>query len=224
MTLPPAPVPHPHNNQERKRRRAPSPILERRIARLRTPSPAAAADLGSSTALGIQGAYPEGCVVWVRNVHEKSTKTSLKNLFAALLEELQEGSGKGVEFVDYEKGTMAVRSDSLRLPPSSFPTPIRSTDILLPLSRSATSVSPPPPYPSSPTTTSAPSPPCTSPNPSSPPPLPSPPPPSPFPPPTRAARSLRSCWSEIRRGGIGRTCQRRRGRGRGRPRGVELGC
>ncbi|BGP20617.1 hypothetical protein JCM10213v2_008780 [Rhodosporidiobolus nylandii] len=79
------------------------PSFTRRVAKLKTPPPTL--DLDSSEALGVQGAYPESCVLWVRNVHEKSTKTSLKGLFGALLEQLQEGSGKGVEFVDYEKGS-----------------------------------------------------------------------------------------------------------------------
>jgi len=47
--------------------------------------------------------------LWVRNVHEKSSKTSLKALFGKLLDSLQEGSGLGVEFVDYEKGLETVR-------------------------------------------------------------------------------------------------------------------
>ncbi|GAA5884016.1 hypothetical protein JCM6882_002103 [Rhodosporidiobolus microsporus] len=97
--------------QSKRRKRASSPTggataqdpLAQRIARLPTPPPAV--DLSSTSALSIRGAFPELCVLWVRNVHEKSTKTSLKALFGALLESLQEGSGKGVEFVDYEKGT-----------------------------------------------------------------------------------------------------------------------
>ncbi|GAA5869380.1 hypothetical protein JCM8547_008658 [Rhodosporidiobolus lusitaniae] len=89
-------------------RRAPSPSqpsheLDARLRHVRTPPPAL--DLNAPSALSVQGAYPESCVLWVRNVHEKSTKTSLKALFGALLDQLQEGSGKGVEYVDYEKGT-----------------------------------------------------------------------------------------------------------------------
>ncbi|GAA5910502.1 hypothetical protein JCM8208_007625 [Rhodotorula glutinis] len=85
-------------------RRAPSPtaVLNQRLKRLRTPSPGL--DLSSDAALEVAGAFPAACVLWVRNVHEKSGRTSLKALFGALLETLQEGSGKGVEFVDYEKG------------------------------------------------------------------------------------------------------------------------
>ncbi|ORY83002.1 hypothetical protein BCR35DRAFT_80467 [Leucosporidium creatinivorum] len=58
----------------------------------------------SEEALAKRGAFPKGCIMWVRNVHEKSTKTSLKTVLSGLLEELEEGSGRGVEFVDYEKG------------------------------------------------------------------------------------------------------------------------
>jgi len=43
-------------------------------------------------------------------VNEKSSKTSLKGLFKKLLDQLQEGSGNGVEFVDYEKGLETVSS------------------------------------------------------------------------------------------------------------------
>ncbi|GAA5908511.1 uncharacterized protein JCM6883_005570 [Sporobolomyces salmoneus] len=88
-----------------------SSSLPRHTRPLRTPSPLPPSttehgplDLTSDVALSIQGAYPQGCVLWVRNVHEKSSKTSLKALFGRLLDDLQEGSGKGVEFVDYEKG------------------------------------------------------------------------------------------------------------------------
>ncbi|GAA6059128.1 hypothetical protein JCM10212_003875 [Sporobolomyces blumeae] len=91
-----------------KRASSPSTLgtpLTRHTRKLRTPSPSQSGlDLASDAALAIQGAYPEGCVLWVRNVHEKSSKTSLKALFGRLLDDLQEGSGKGVEFVDYEKG------------------------------------------------------------------------------------------------------------------------
>ncbi|GAA6025790.1 hypothetical protein JCM11491_003226 [Sporobolomyces phaffii] len=113
----PALEPSPHPNKRAKRASSPSSTpVTRHTRKLRTPSPlpgttddgsgggGAHLDLESDVALSIQGAYPQGCVVWVRNVHEKSSKTSLKALFGKLLDELQEGSGKGVEFVDYEKG------------------------------------------------------------------------------------------------------------------------
>ncbi|GAA5919824.1 hypothetical protein JCM5296_001218, partial [Sporobolomyces johnsonii] len=93
---------HPSQPPSKRTKRASSPSLSHRLKRIRTPSPGL--NLDSDAALDIQGAFPEGCVVWVRNVHEKSSKTSLKALFGRLLEGLQEGSGKGVEFVDYEKG------------------------------------------------------------------------------------------------------------------------
>ncbi|GAA5937984.1 uncharacterized protein JCM15063_005431 [Sporobolomyces koalae] len=97
--------------QSKRHKRASSPSATpttRHTRKLRTPSPLPTGpeplDLSSDVALSIQGAYPQGCVLWVRNVHEKSSKTSLKTLFGKLLDQLQEGSGKGVEFVDYEKG------------------------------------------------------------------------------------------------------------------------
>lgn len=61
-------------------------------------------DPSSEEALAIQGGYPSGCVLWLRNVHEKSNKMGLKGLIKALLEKVSEGSGLGVEFIDYEKG------------------------------------------------------------------------------------------------------------------------
>ncbi|GJN94169.1 hypothetical protein Rhopal_007243-T1 [Rhodotorula paludigena] len=85
-----------------KRASSPSTALQSRLRAIRTPSPGL--DLASDAALDVQGAYPEKCVLWVRNVHEKSNRTTLKALFGALLDSLQEGSSKGVEFVDYEKG------------------------------------------------------------------------------------------------------------------------
>ncbi|KDE04721.1 hypothetical protein MVLG_04860 [Microbotryum lychnidis-dioicae p1A1 Lamole] len=60
--------------------------------------------LDSRAALKLHGAYPLDCVLWVRNLHEKSTKGALRTLFCKLLDRLEEGSGKGCEFVDYEKG------------------------------------------------------------------------------------------------------------------------
>ncbi|BGP43851.1 hypothetical protein JCM10449v2_007908 [Rhodotorula kratochvilovae] len=85
-----------------KRASSPTAVLNSRLRRIRTPSPGL--DLSSEAALEVAGAFPAACVLWVRNVHEKSGRTSLKALFGALLETLQEGSGKGVEFVDFEKG------------------------------------------------------------------------------------------------------------------------
>lgn len=67
----------------------------------------------SEEALQKKGAFPQGCILWVRNVHEKSSKTSLRTVFSGLLEELEEGSGRGVEFADYEKGLDVVRSGFL---------------------------------------------------------------------------------------------------------------
>lgn len=63
--------------------------------------------------------FPRGCILWIRNVHEKSTKSTLKSLFMELLSTLSstpsseivaedaEEEGK-VEFVDYTKGATVV--------------------------------------------------------------------------------------------------------------------
>ncbi|BGP35795.1 hypothetical protein JCM10296v2_007647 [Rhodotorula toruloides] len=107
-SLPPPSV-DPPSNYPKRSKRASSPSA------VRTPSPSL--DLESDAALDIEGAYPEGVVLWVRNVHEKSNKNSLKALFGGLLEQLQEGSGKGIEFVDFEKGldTCHVRCSNAQL-------------------------------------------------------------------------------------------------------------
>jgi len=73
-----------------------TPDLHRQPATL-TPSSAGEA----ATAWG---GFPKGCVVWLRNVHEKSSRTTLRSVFAKVLEKLEEGSGRGVEYADYEKG------------------------------------------------------------------------------------------------------------------------
>ncbi|BGP28018.1 hypothetical protein JCM10295v2_007005 [Rhodotorula toruloides] len=106
---PPSSFFDPPSNYSKRSKRASSPSA------VRTPSPAS--DLESDAALDIEGAYPVGVVLWIRNVHEKSTKNSLKALFGGLLEQLQEGSGKGIEFVDFEKGldTCHVRCSSSQL-------------------------------------------------------------------------------------------------------------
>ena len=77
-----------------------TPDLSRQPATL-TPSSAGEA----ATA---RGAFPKGCVVWLRNVHEGSSRTTLKGVFARVLERLEEGSGRGVEYADYEKGLETV--------------------------------------------------------------------------------------------------------------------
>lgn len=51
-----------------------------------------------------RGAYPKGCVIWLRNVYEKSTKGGLKSALGGLVEEVEEGSGTGLQYVDYDKG------------------------------------------------------------------------------------------------------------------------
>lgn len=55
-------------------------------------------------------------MLWVRNLFAKSTRSSLRAMLTEALEEIEEGSGKGVEFVDYEKGL-----DTVRLSPFTFP-------------------------------------------------------------------------------------------------------
>ncbi|KAI5481340.1 hypothetical protein MNV49_004962 [Pseudohyphozyma bogoriensis] len=61
-------------------------------------------ELDPVEAVDVKGAFPKGCILWVRNLHERSTKGGLKSLFSDLLNEIEEGSGRGVEFVDFEKG------------------------------------------------------------------------------------------------------------------------
>lgn len=113
------------SNKRSKRASSPTAVLNSRLKRIRTPSPGL--DLSSDAALEVAGAFPAACVLWVRNVHEKSSRTSLKALFGALLETLQEGSGKGVEFVDYEKGL-----DTVRHPSPAPPRPVETRSALTP--------------------------------------------------------------------------------------------
>lgn len=52
--------------------------------------------------------YPKGCIVWLRGIHPKSTKSSLRLLFNSILKEI--GSKReGIEFVDFEKSMDTVR-------------------------------------------------------------------------------------------------------------------
>ncbi|SCZ97949.1 BZ3500_MvSof-1268-A1-R1_Chr3-3g06477 [Microbotryum saponariae] len=86
-----------------------TPHKKPRTSDLPPPAPAPRAGkplpaLDSRAALKLHGAYPLDCVLWVRNLHENSTKGALRTLFSKLLDRLEEGSGKGCEFVDYEKG------------------------------------------------------------------------------------------------------------------------
>ncbi|KAK4699881.1 hypothetical protein P7C70_g6373, partial [Phenoliferia sp. Uapishka_3] len=69
----------------------------------KAPSPPGV-ELDAEEAVDAKGAFPKGCVLWIRNVWDKSTRTTLRSTFTEVLEDLEEGSGKGLEFVDYEKG------------------------------------------------------------------------------------------------------------------------
>jgi hypothetical protein len=61
--------------------------------------------------------FPEGCVLWLRCLNENSSKAILRSLFNDIIDELEATEmntqerpqgmmkkGKGIEFVDYEKG------------------------------------------------------------------------------------------------------------------------
>ena len=55
--------------------------------------------------------YPPNCLVFVRNVHPETNKTTLRALFSAALSEGGEDlPPDGIDYVDFTKGLDAVRS------------------------------------------------------------------------------------------------------------------
>lgn len=50
--------------------------------------------------------YPKDCLVFIKNVHPETNKTTLKNLFSKPLN----GEGGAIDYVDYNKGLDSVRS------------------------------------------------------------------------------------------------------------------
>lgn len=57
-------------------------------------------------ALGLSAPYPPGCLLYVRNVHPETNKTTLRKLFAHAFEE-QVAAGAtsdGIDYVDFNKG------------------------------------------------------------------------------------------------------------------------
>lgn len=63
----------------------------------------------------ILGAFPQGCVLWIRNVYERTTRGGLKALLAGILDNKEEGSGTGIQYVDYDKGCDTVSTSFLFL-------------------------------------------------------------------------------------------------------------
>ena len=55
--------------------------------------------------------YPQGCLVFVRNVHPETNKTTLRALFSQAFydSESSEISGDVVDYVDFNKGSETVR-------------------------------------------------------------------------------------------------------------------
>lgn len=49
----------------------------------------------------VDSPYPYHCLLFVRNVHNQTNKTTLRKLFASRLED----TGKGIDYVEYTKGT-----------------------------------------------------------------------------------------------------------------------
>ncbi|KAL8277611.1 hypothetical protein RQP46_010043 [Phenoliferia psychrophenolica] len=98
-----------HESFESRQQHPPRPPVPRR-PRTQDPAPVdgppspPGVELDAEEAVDVRGAFPKGCVLWIRNIHFKSTRSSLRSLFTDVLEELEEASGKGVEFVDYDKG------------------------------------------------------------------------------------------------------------------------
>ncbi|KAM0751716.1 hypothetical protein T439DRAFT_324915 [Meredithblackwellia eburnea MCA 4105] len=92
-----------HNNNSNNTNNNKRPYQHTRLQESKPPSPHAV-ELTGDDAVNFPGAFPTGCVLWIRNLWLKSTRSSLRNMFEGLLEELEEGYRKGVEFIDYEKG------------------------------------------------------------------------------------------------------------------------
>lgn len=58
------------------------------------------------TALSPNAPYPYGCLVFVRNIHPETNKTTLRALFSSVLEKEPHGTLKkdGLDYVDFNKG------------------------------------------------------------------------------------------------------------------------
>jgi hypothetical protein len=69
------------------------------IAAQTTPNEVATTDISRYT-------YPPNCLLFVKNVHPGTNKTTLRTLFAKAFE----GSADGIDYVDYNKGLDSVCS------------------------------------------------------------------------------------------------------------------
>jgi hypothetical protein len=54
--------------------------------------------------------YPPGCLIFVRNVHPETNKTTLRKLFSSAFKDLDGGSKEGLDYVDFNKGMNSVSS------------------------------------------------------------------------------------------------------------------
>lgn len=67
------------------------------------------------SSFSISTSYPQGCLVFVRNVHPETNKTTLRALFSRPFggSEVSEISGDVVDYVDFNKGSGTVRKSYL---------------------------------------------------------------------------------------------------------------
>ncbi|KAH8092465.1 hypothetical protein BXZ70DRAFT_898273 [Cristinia sonorae] len=79
---------------------APQPVAAKRKRSL-TPVP----DVPSANITTIYSPYPYNCLVFVKNIHPETNKTTLRTLFASAFDKAQVGNGgDGLDYVDFTKG------------------------------------------------------------------------------------------------------------------------
>ncbi|TFK46921.1 hypothetical protein OE88DRAFT_1666711 [Heliocybe sulcata] len=83
--------------------KVPEKVRREAVIRLqsgRTPSPQAAPEHPKAAAVSSPTSYPQGCLVFVRNIHPSTNKTALRLLFASAFGEDEDGT----DYVDFSKG------------------------------------------------------------------------------------------------------------------------
>ncbi|KZT29467.1 hypothetical protein NEOLEDRAFT_1175152 [Neolentinus lepideus HHB14362 ss-1] len=78
----------------------PAPQVSRDTMEPKTTSPRPQATKSKATATLLQSDYPQRCLVFVRNVHPSTNKTTLRTLFSSAFDEGEEG----IHYIDFTKG------------------------------------------------------------------------------------------------------------------------
>jgi len=65
---------------------------------------------GDVPPLDMSVAYPPGCLIFVKNVHPETNKTTLRTLFSAAFKDLDGADKEGLDYVDFTKGLDSVSS------------------------------------------------------------------------------------------------------------------